>query len=322
MRTCEISIVVQGAVSKGITASCLSSLRECFPGAEIILSTWKGSDIAGLSYDKVVLSTDPGTFVADKVTGSLNNVNRQLLSTQAGLKVATRPYILKTRTDILVQSADFLNFHGKYDDAPSPYFRSRLLICNYFTRCPRVISTCYHPSDWIVFGHTEDVCKYYEKTSFMTEDEGNWFQTRTKASTFFTNFVCRYTPEQQLFLGFLRQYEDVDFDCYYERSRSLIKQTERLFAQCFIVLDYGSQMNIKFVKYNPNRYMEKFTLISHWQWKAIFQRYCLGRLTPLWVLYRFRGMIFNCMTGFRTLSIRMLDMIGMKERVKRFFNRS
>lgn len=115
--TGEISVIVQGGIGK-LTEESLRSLVNALPGAEIILSTWKGMDTGGLHYDKLVLSQDPGAVYCDRVAGTLNNVNRQLVSTQAGLRAATRPYILKTRTDILFENAEFLSYFQKYDSVP------------------------------------------------------------------------------------------------------------------------------------------------------------------------------------------------------------
>jgi len=60
----NISFVVQGPVFNKIetadqsfsTKDVLTSIRNNFPAAEIILSTWEGTDIRGLDYDKVVYS--------------------------------------------------------------------------------------------------------------------------------------------------------------------------------------------------------------------------------------------------------------------------
>ena len=45
----ELSVVVQGAVSPLETISCLKSIRKYLPDAQIILSTWKNSDISELN---------------------------------------------------------------------------------------------------------------------------------------------------------------------------------------------------------------------------------------------------------------------------------
>lgn len=316
-----LSIIVQGNVSEKLTSRCLKSIRKNFPDCELILSTWEGSDIADLPVDKLVFSPDPGAVYCDEVVGTLNNVNRQLVSTKAGLAVATRPYILKTRTDILFENADFLNYFGKYDGAPSAYFKNRLLICNYYTRNPRVFDTCFHPSDWIVFGRAEDVRTYYENTPLMTAEEGDWFRIHDKKSTFFTNYVCRFTPEQHIFLGFLRQWETVNCQCYYDHSRDLVKQTEHAFADCFVVLDYQKQLEITFPKYDPNRYLEKHTLISHWKWKALYDHYSQKKASLLWASYLMYGATSRTFSTMRTILVRLLDRMGIKESVKRFLRK-
>lgn len=315
--TSEVSIVVQGGLSD-ITDQCIQSLRTLFPNAEIILSTWADEKVVKIDTDKTILSLDPGAVVCDKVTGTWNNVNRQIVSTQAGLAAATRTYTLKTRTDILIKSADFLSYFGKYDGEPSAYFKKRLLLCNYYTRNPRVFSTCFHPSDWLLFGRTEDLRKYYMKLPLLTDEEGQWFETRRKESTFFTNYICRFTPEQHIFIHFLRTYQPVNCDCYYERTPELIEQTERAFAECFVILDYQKQMEITFTKYDPNRYLEHYSLVSHWQWLALYQHYCVKKPSILWTAHLLRGAGVHILGKLRVGCIRFLNLIGLKEVIKKF----
>lgn len=316
----NISVVIQGAYAPEFK-SCIDAVRSVFSGAELILSTWEGTDLSGLTFDKAILSPDPGTTCCDKVAGTLNNVSRQLVSTQAGIAAATRPYTLKTRTDILIENAQFLSYFRKYDRAPSPYFKNRLLLCNYYTRNPRVFSTCFHPSDWLLFGRTEDVQKYYAELPLLATDEGGWFESHPKQSTFFTNYICRFTPEQHIFLNFLRKYQTVNCDCYYDRTSELIKQTECAFAECFVVLDYRKQLGITFTKYDPNRYLERYSLVSHWQWKALYQHYCEKRLSPLWGVYLIRGKMLWAMGSIRTGCIRLLDRLGLKKTIKEYLRR-
>ena len=105
----EISIVVQGPIMP-YTANCLAGTRRVLPDSEIVLSTWKDSDVSGLDYDKVVFSDDPG---GDKLflenDQLLNNVNRQIISAYSGIKAATRKYVIKMRTDFEIVSDGFLS---------------------------------------------------------------------------------------------------------------------------------------------------------------------------------------------------------------------
>lgn len=317
----SISVVVQGQIDALNTPLCLQAIRSNLPSAEIILSTWENSDLTDLTFDKVAFSKDPGAVVVDEVVGTLNNVNRQLVTTKAGLAAATRPYILKTRTDILIENGDFLKYYEKYSAVPSEYLQNRLLICNYYTRNPRIFRTCFHPSDWILFGRAEDVRAYYD-SPLQAEEDSLWFKNHNKESTFFTNYVSRFTPEQHIFLSFLRRCEPVNCDCYYHRNKALIEQTERAFAECFIVLDYQKQLNIAFPKYNPNRYLEKHTLLHYWQWRALYSHYCLNRSGVQWAAYRLHSSFWNWLAHLRTLSVRLLDKIGIKEKVKSILSKN
>ena len=312
----DISIVVQGAVNSEITAQALNSLRRVFPNGEIILSTWEGSDISNLTFDKLILSKDIGSCMADEIAGVPNNVNRQLVSTIAGIKYATKKYILKTRTDIFLNSDSFLSCFEKYDKIKSPYFQNRLLICNYYTRNPRVFPVCFHPSDWLVFGRADDVRKYFENIPLMSAEDGEWFKTHEKTSAVFANYLCRYNPEQHIFINFLRGFGSVECGCYYDCTPELIEQTERAFAECFVVLNYGKQLDITFSKYNPNRYLERHMLISYWQWKALYKHYCENKASALWLFYRTRALLLRAVTRLRQGIIRMLDRLGVKECVK------
>lgn len=52
--TKDISVVVQGPIDEELTILCLNSVRKYLPDSEIILSTWKNSNIKNLDYDILV----------------------------------------------------------------------------------------------------------------------------------------------------------------------------------------------------------------------------------------------------------------------------
>ena len=114
INTEDISVVVQGAVDKENTPLCLKSIRKYLPGSEIILSTWKGTNIESLDYDKVMLNSDPGGYKDRYVHTFTNNTLRQLVSTKNGLRRATRKYIIKMRSDLILRSNSFLTYFEKF----------------------------------------------------------------------------------------------------------------------------------------------------------------------------------------------------------------
>lgn len=138
MDTKDISVIVQGAINKNETIKCLQSIRQYLPGAEIILSTWEGSNITDLDYDNLILSKDPGAAIIEKSAQKVvyNNINRQLLSTQAGLEKASRRYAMKVRSDLILTSDRFLDYFDKFQARTDNYtlFNRKIIVPALFTR--------------------------------------------------------------------------------------------------------------------------------------------------------------------------------------------
>ena len=131
----ELSFVVQGPVHTGgefSTINACNSIRKYFPDAEIILSTWIGENTEGITYDTLVLSEDPGGFLRwDKV---MVNVNRQIVSSYNGIKATGRPYVVKTRTDILFNNDQLLAKFNNHEIAK--LFSKKITTINVFSRDP------------------------------------------------------------------------------------------------------------------------------------------------------------------------------------------
>ena len=164
----EISVIVQGGIDKKETPKCLNSIRKILPNAEIILSTWNGADTSELDYDKVIYNEDPGTVLIEehKSIKTYNNMNRQLLSTQSGLKIANRKYSLKLRSDLILTGKGFINYFEKFQKRIDDYklFQQKIVTSTLFTRYniksskhhDRVLIP-FHISDWWFFGLTKDL---------------------------------------------------------------------------------------------------------------------------------------------------------------------
>ena len=320
----DISVVVQGAISSQYTPTCFQSIRSALPGAEIILSTWKGTDVRGLDYDTLVLSDDPGSFLLNPDDGAQNNINRQIVSTKAGLEVAKRKYCLKFRTDMELRDAGFLSFWGKYDteQTPAQYFHYRLLICNYYTRNPRILPLPFHPSDWTAFGLTEDVKKYYD-LPLQNPEELIWFKTHEKRTRCMHQILCRYVPEQTFCIGFLRKYREISCDNYYDDSLKNIVQTEEFLANNMVILDYGRQMDIRFLKYGPNKYGDRYNILYHNDWHCLYRKYSKGERGAFWAIYRLRAAFLHFWSyPLRRFAVRILELLGLKQLLKRLLSKA
>ena len=167
IREDEISFVVQGPILKdgtNSTINVLKSIRIHFPNSEIILSSWIGEDIADLEYDNLVLSETPESI--NLYENSICNINRQIVSTIEGIKLSTKKYIIKTRTNTLFNNNQLLTI---YNQTPTnSVFENFILTINLFSR-DQYKSTVlsyhdgflHHPSDIFLMGLKTDILELF-----------------------------------------------------------------------------------------------------------------------------------------------------------------
>jgi hypothetical protein len=132
----------------------LVQLSKLFPSAEIIWSSYKNdSDRHVPKNVKVVFSEDPGPLNRSKFGGKTNcSSRRQIISFAAGLKIASRPIILKLRSDIwLFDRTIFLNYLN-YQKSNS----NVILVNNESTHRPTFLFPSFcHFGDWLFIGKRE-----------------------------------------------------------------------------------------------------------------------------------------------------------------------
>lgn len=196
----ELSIVVQGPCARqdfdGVAPSIdavLQSCREVFPQAELIVSTWLGSDVAGLDADAIILNRDPGSL--DHPLQRQNNINRMVLSTAKGLALATRPYCIKTRSDVVFRS-DRLIRNELAPAAEHLGLERRIWSASIGTARTETYLRPFHPCDMVQFGLTADLRQLWDLPLFTWSDV---FLPDLQMG------LPRMCPEQALFIGFLRR---------------------------------------------------------------------------------------------------------------------
>lgn len=206
----KISFVVQGPVITqsdmrlGVysTADVLQSIRKYYPGVEIILSTWKGTETDGLSYDQLVLNEDPGGFMHN---GVQVNCNRLILSAKAGIRKASNPFVVKTRTDILFKDGNLANKLKYITPVKSKYgvFQNTVLSTIYYVRDPLKLNLVFHPSDIFLVGTKEDLLSHFDvpmamRNFYVNEDEST-----------------RIVPEQYFLVHNILTKKNIDFHIPY-----------------------------------------------------------------------------------------------------------
>lgn len=211
IRTSDITLVFQGAVKAYVTregddfAAHIRRTRKVLPGSRIVVSTWAGAELPpGLPIDAVVQSPDPGALAPLKLDEyKANNVNRQLVTTRAGLAAVTTPYAVKLRTDSFLEHAGFLDHFQEQRVLDGG--RERLLASSFFTLDPALFERLpYHLSDWFQFGPTPLLQAYWAAPPMDGKDARQYErQPHAPGSTLFERrFRARWAVEQQLCMPF------------------------------------------------------------------------------------------------------------------------
>lgn len=247
----DISIIVQGGVDRIETPKCLASIRRHLPNAEIILSTWNNEPIDGLDYDILVLNETPQALLLDNYSSKkiYNNLNRQLLSTQEGLKKATKKYTLKLRSDLILENTNFLENFNKFPKRIEEYklFEHKIIVPMLLTRYyynngKTRIKMPFHISDWCFFGLTSDIKKYFENTPLVEEPEfTKYFQleeNKNKKNPY-GKLKHKFAPEQYFAISaFSRAFNDINMEDAADFNDELMLKYQKSLVNNFIVLDF------------------------------------------------------------------------------------
>ncbi|CAK2025340.1 Wave lipopolysaccharide synthesis [Vibrio crassostreae] len=253
MKNSSITFLVQGPIREK-TRDSLRSIRTFFPGASIILSTWKGEDISHLDYDELTLNDDPGglNIFLDGDVVSTENTNRQIQSVSNAISHVTTQYCVKSRTDIEFTNDKFVKFYlenvNKYSrDTSFSNLSQRVLISSINTPNPNCfLQYVCQVSDWFYFGLTEDLKKIWEQELIEQSDfyhnEDNIPDREYKNGFLFG----RFSAEQIITRGFLSKHHKV-LPKYF-RDENFIDFTNRFIASEFISAE-PVRIGFTFLKY-------------------------------------------------------------------------
>jgi hypothetical protein len=267
MRTADITLVFQGSFKPYLTRAGdnfidnIRRSRRVLPGARVILSTWEGTDLPSrIGLDAVVLSPDPGPLAPLKLDDDKpSNINRQLLSTQAGLAAVETPYAVKIRTDCFLEHAGFLDFHA--EQLRRDQGRERLLACSFFTLDPAVFERLsYHLSDWFQFGPTSMLREYWSAPQ-QPDDQARYYEHHPHAddSSFFEKkFRSQYAVEQYLCMRYAQSLGYATPAFLNDTSAPVLSDYYRFLGREVMLLDPW-QIGLFFSKYS-------------WAGSSLFQR--------------------------------------------------
>jgi hypothetical protein len=277
----DITFVVQGGIDPSLTPLALQSIREYCPESKIVVSTWENSSISSLddSQFSLVVSKDPGNAPRGEDPDSKpNNINRQIVSTYAGLRLVTTDYVVKFRSDFILNNTSFLRYFGRLNKFNSDYqiFSDRLLVCMFGTRKPigEHYSLPYHVSDFTVFGKTSDVKKLYD-IPLVTDDEFNYFRINPEIprSTYAVN---QYNAEQSIIINCLRAQGKI-INCRFSTdvSNEISVESDKYLVNNFYPISFN-KFGILPLKDHllPRNNMEKYSdYYTEVEWLKLYKRY-------------------------------------------------
>lgn len=261
----DISIVVQGpilrqspfSISNQTTQYACLRLKKLFPASELILSTWKGENVEGIPYDKVLFNEDPGaTWFNYGNEELLNNCNRLIVSTFAGIKAASRKYVFKVRSDLFLVSTCFLDYFYTFPlfDEEYKFVTNRIIAFSIYSitghkTCLFTMKRPFHISDWAYFGYKQDLFNLYDVPLTQEPEFSQWFLTRCKP--FFDmepKRLWKMPPEQYVTSSFLNKYVPATLLHTVDTSENKMEISAKLLVNNFLVLDQ-TQFSLISMKY-------------------------------------------------------------------------
>ena len=290
MTSKDISVIVQGPIigkpgegyEKQKTLHCLQSIKEVLPDAEIILSTWKGSDCSHLFYDKVIFNDDPGAISYNdyELKSVFNNTNRQIVSTYNGLKAASREYAIKIRGDFKLENASFLSLMHKFSEVCKyRFFKHRILVPTYVSRDPEKIPVLYHISDLFQVGYTQDLLDLWDIPLQPEPETTRAFPYNTLFinNPFRTNkYNMRFAAEQYIWYAFAKKKNlNLSLRYFCQTPVSIISASVLSIIDNFIIAS-PEQLGILIPESITNKFNTRF-FYTNQKWNRLYFDFCIKK---------------------------------------------
>lgn len=245
IETNDISFVFQGPVGhRGGDLACnVTKTKKAFPDAEFILSTWAGAEETVFDqFDKVVLNKDPGPVFIEPVTGYPNNILRQVVSSANGLKMVSKKYAVKIRTDFSVSNRRFVDAWSSFAPANPEVmiFRKPVAILSLGCNDPVRKNILFHPSDFFYFGLREDLLLYWDVEDKVKTENSRMLLVREKIRhPWYGLAFGRFAIEQELFNYFMENMNGYLHRIRYrdQFNRNFLLLYETLLLNNFLLLD-------------------------------------------------------------------------------------
>lgn len=213
--------------------------------------------MSNLVADEIVVSQDPGSFVQNSRTKAQHNVNRQIVSTMAGLRRVKTSSSVKIRSDLLVTGRGILralNSEARAikGDKTFSWVKERLIVTNVTSVNPRTgLELPFHPCDWLYCGRTDDLLRLWDIPMFKEPQWTEWFLERPKPLNFpLEDFFSRFQPESYIWSSFVAKNIPLAFEHSSDVSGENLTLSDASFASNLLVLT-RRQLSLRWLKPVP-----------------------------------------------------------------------
>lgn len=232
-----VAIVMQGplATQFDFTLETLRIYRQCLPGARLVLSTW--NDTAAAALDPIRALGVDVLLCAKPAVAGLFNVNLQLASASQGVlraRDAGSEWILKTRTDQRLCAPNAIPFLKAvalaFPCARGSAQRYRVVGVGQGT----LKYALYHLTDQTVFGHVEDMVRYWTPPPRLEPPPSHWPQAFPEVlATVPMGELNRFASAETYFASHF-------LEAIGRPLAWTLEDTWAAFRDCFCVADFGA----------------------------------------------------------------------------------
>lgn len=317
----DISVVVQGPIygsskdqeNMQMTKLCCKSIRANFPGAEIILSTWKGSEVSHIDYDVLVENEDPGSvqMTLNRVKRP-NNSNRMILSTNNGISKATRKYCMRMRSDMIIRGDDILKYFAKYNiKSKGQIVEERILTLSAIH--PIRGRAVFSVNDWFYFGLTKDLYNLYNIP--LQDNKALKLEANEEYPSWENNIVA----EQYVWMTFLKKYsyynEKINISRMHEVNHDAITVYEESIASNLVLLP-AWKIKLNSLKLPNKNYVARSFLrmscYSQSEWEYLYKKYVDKYYKTSWRLKDSIDLVLYRLMFFTKGNFSWIYMVGKK----------
>lgn len=289
MNFSDLTVVIQGpwnppAAGPHALPARLADLRRLMPGARLLLSTWQGTFMPKeIDAEDCIFSTDPGALPAYKLGACRpSQINRQIVTSAAGLARVCTPYALKLRSDAVLMHAGLFSQLERLQERLANAGQ-RLVVSGHFSVDPRVFEQMpFHFSDWFQFGVTSRLQRLWSVPLMSLDDATHYRRVphAAHATCFDRRFLSRFTAEQHIWRAYAEALGYTAPAFHNDIRPEVLAAHDQFLGHELVILDPAQSGHVvRHKQWVLRSGLQRFNCLNHLDWLATAQ--AQGALTPL-----------------------------------------